>query len=203
MNLDQFVAIFPSCKEPEAWHHLFELRLSGFDVVSPNQVANFCAQVGHESMDLNVTSENLNYSAERLKQVFPKYFRGVDATPFHRNPQMIANWVYANRMGNGPPESNDGWNYRGSGIIQLTGRNNFASASKYLYDDEGVLLNSPHFVREDKETALLCALWFWHVHELELVDDPEEVSRIVNGGTNGLEDRVARFGRAWDVLTSD
>ena len=198
----QFSEIFPTCRAMDVWIDLLNLRLPDFGITSPNQVANFCAQVGHESMDLNVLEENLNYSGDRLKQVFPKYFRGVDVQMFHRKPMLIANWVYANRMGNGPPESGDGWAYRGSGVIQLTGRNNFAAASKYLYDNEDVLLSSPNFVREDPETALLCALWFWDKNNLASFDDPEEVSRIVNGGTNGLQDRLDRFERSYSVLTS-
>jgi putative chitinase len=199
MELEQFTQIFPNCKDPEGWVGLFD-HLDEYNITTPEQVAAFCSQVGHESMDLNVLQENLNYSADRLKVVFPKYFRNVDVKAYHRNPEKIANRVYANRMGNGPPESGDGWRYRGSGIIQLTGYNNFAAASKYLYSDELILLDRPEFVREDKEVAILCALWYWEQNRLSSVEDIREVSRIVNGGENGLEDRIERYERALEIL---
>ncbi len=202
MDIDQFSRIFPSCRDATEWVSHFD-RLVDFGITQPNQIANFCAQVGHESMDLNVMQENLNYSSDRLRAVFPKYFRSVDAKAFHRNPEKIANWVYANRMGNGPPESGDGWSYRGSGIIQLTGKDNFAEASDYLYSDSAVLLDRPELVREDKEIAILCALWFWAKHNLMDIDNPVEVSRIVNGGDNGLDDRISRYEKALGVLTSE
>ncbi len=199
MNLEQFKLIFPDCNYPEEWLERFDL-LPKFGVITPHQVAAFCSQVGHESHDLNIMSENMNYSADRLIQVFPKYFRGVDSRKYARKPEMIANRVYANRMGNGPESSGDGWKYRGSGIIQLTGKNNFMRASESLYGDRFVLLDRPELVRTDKETAMLCALWFWEENELEVMTDIVAISKRVNGGTIGLEDRIRRYDRALDIL---
>lgn len=199
MTNDQFLQIFPDCEEPDEWLPLFD-HLSEFSINTANQVAIFCAQVGHESMDLNVMSENLNYSVDGLHRVFGKYFRNRDPSLYARNPQKIANLVYANRMGNASEYTGDGWKYRGSGIIQLTGRDNFAAASDYLYSDPNVLLDNPDLVRENKEVAMLCALWYWDKRRLADVDDIEEASRIVNGGTNGLPDRIARYERALSIL---
>jgi putative chitinase len=100
LTIDQFTHIFPHNKNPEVWLEHFDL-LQGFDIMTPEQIAAFCSQIGHESLDMTVLVENLNYSAEALLRVFPKYFRNVDINQYARKPEKIANRVYANRMGNG------------------------------------------------------------------------------------------------------
>ena len=139
-------------------------------------------------------------SADRLKVVFPKYFRNRDANQFHRKPEAIANIVYANRMGNGSPESGDGWKYRGRGLIMITGRYNYSQCSEYLYSDSNILIDRPELLSEDKEVAILSALWFWQKHNLQDISSIRESTRIINGGQNGIEDRISRFERALDVL---
>lgn len=191
--------MFPNCKDPEGWIEWFSL-LSDFGINTDEQIAAFCATVGHESGDLNSTAENMNYSADRLMVVFPKYFRNVDVRSYHRNPEKIANLVYANRMGNGDVNSGDGWRYRGSGLIQLTGRNNFAASSEYLYSDETILLDDPDLVREDKEVSMLCSLWYWQENKLNQMSDFVRISRQVNGGDHGMQDRVNRYGRCLQAL---
>jgi putative chitinase len=197
---DQLQACMPNCRDIEEWTELLNIHLFEFGIVEPQTVAAFIAQVGHESMDLNVMEENLNYSGERLKVVFPKYFRNVDVNEYARQPEKIANRVYANRMGNGPEESGDGWRFRGSGPLQLTGYNNFKACSEYLYSDDGVLLRNPHHVRENKEVGLLTALWYWDVNGLRRISDFELLTRRINGGTHGLKDREDRYLTALGVF---
>ena len=200
MYYEQFKRILPKCKDPEGWYNAIGNHLEEFNIVTPEQIAMFLAQIGHESLDMNVLTENFNYSADRLKVVFPKYFRNRDANQFHRKPEAIANIVYANRMGNGSPESGDGWKYRGRGLIMITGRYNYSQCSEYLYSDSNILIDRPELLSEDKEVAILSALWFWQKHNLQDISSIRESTRIINGGQNGIEDRISRFERALDVL---
>ena len=201
MYYEQFKRILPKCKDPEGWYNAIGNHLEEFNIVTPEQIAMFLAQIGHESLDMNVLTENFNYSADRLKVVFPKYFRNRDANQFHRKPEAIANIVYANRMGNGSPESGDGWKYRGRGLIMITGRYNYSQCSEYLYSDSNILINRPELLSEDKEVAILSALWFWQKHNLQDISSIRESTRIINGGQNGIEDRISRFERALDILS--
>jgi putative chitinase len=201
MYYEQFKRILPKCKDPEGWYIAIGNHLEEFNIVTPEQIAMFLAQIGHESLDMNVLTENFNYSADRLKVVFPKYFRNRDANQFHRKPEAIANIVYANRMGNGSPESGDGWKYRGRGLIMITGRYNYSQCSEYLYSDSNILINRPELLSEDKEVAILSALWFWQKHNLQDISGIRESTRIINGGQNGIEDRISRFERALDILS--
>ena len=203
MKYEQFSKILPGCKDKIGWYDAFGDHLSEFNIHTPEQIAMFLAQIGHESMDMNVLVENFNYSASRLMVVFPKYFRNRDVNQYHRKPEAIANVVYADRMGNGSTATGDGWKYRGRGLIMITGRYNYAQCSKYLYDDERVLLDRPELLAEDKETAILSALWFWQKNKLETVSDIERATRIINGGLNGIDDRVKRFELAKRVLRNN
>lgn len=170
-----------------------------FDITTPLREAAFIAQVGHESNHLNAISENLNYSAEGLIRTFPRYFTSSQAAVYARNPEKIANRVYANRMGNGPEESGEGWRYRGAGLIQLTGKNNQHAAADYFgidYMGIGDWLRTP-------EGAARSAAWFWHVNGLNPPADAEdmrEITRVINGGFNGLDERLALYERAREVL---
>ena len=200
MDYEQFVRILPKCKDPEGWYNALGNHFEEFNIYTIDQIAMFLAQIGHESLDMNILVENFNYSADRLKVVFPKYFRNRDVNQFHRKPEQIANVVYADRMGNGPISSGDGWKFRGRGLIMITGKYNYAQCSEYLYGDENVLLDRPELLAEDKETALLSALWFWQKNNLENISDIERVTRIINGGLNGLDDRIKRFELAMTVF---
>lgn len=182
-------------------HHVSLLEAMGkADVLSPLRAAHFLAQVAHESAFFQTTEENLNYAAEGLLRVFPKHFPDVEtAMRYARRPEAIANKVYANRMGNGNEESEDGWRYRGMGLIQLTGRRNHDA---YWAQAEGsgagpeALAGPPH--------AALAAGWFWKANGINKAadaDDVEAVTKKVNGGAHGLEQRRTLTERAKKALT--
>jgi len=173
-------------KRAELWVDPINATLDRFKITEPNVVAAFLAQVGHESGQLYHTEENLNYSTNRLRSVFPKYFNIDQAEEYARQPQRIANRVYANRMGNGDEASGDGWRYRGKGLIQITGKENHRRCGNALDLD---LIAEPDLLIEPLNAAL-SAGWFWYSRGLSgIADDIRAVTRVVNGGSNGLEDR--------------
>ena len=168
---------------------LYEKYKTLFDkygINTPLRIAHFLTQISHES-GLKPISENLNYSSERLRQIFPKYFISKsDADRYARQPERIANRVYANRMGNGNEASGEGWKYRGRGFIQLTGKENYYRL--YLDTDLDVIKN-PDLLLEEPN-ALISALWFWNLRKLNALADKDDLVGIrkkVNGGTIGLE----------------
>lgn len=212
ITTEQLQKILPRCKDPEEWVNLFEPMFEKHSLITIEQKAMFIAQVGHESAQLNVTAENLNYSAKALGSLFSKYFPGdlkrnpqlqfiADANDYARNQEKIANRIYANRMGNGNEASGDGWKYRGGGLIQLTGRNNYQAFSKSFYDDENVLDNNPELVRTDKTLSLESAFWFWDTNSLSKYDDIKVVTKKINGGDNGLDERIHFYHIALEILT--
>ncbi len=166
----------------EKYKTLFEQ----YEINTPLRIAHFMTQLDHES-GLKPISENLNYSSERLRQIFPKYFISkADADRYFRQPERIANRVYANRMGNGNEASGEGWKYRGRGFIQLTGKENYYRL--YLDTDLDVIKN-PDLLLEEPN-ALISALWFWKTRKLNALADKDDLVGIrkrVNGGTIGLE----------------
>ena len=197
---EQFSDIFPRNKDPEGWASSLDYALFEFGLVEPQQIAMFLAQCGHESAEFTVLQENLNYRWEGLRKTFRKYFANDDiAKQYHRQPERIANRVYANRMENGSEESGDGWKYRGRGILQVTGKRNYRLCSKYLYDDESVLLNDPDILLETRD-SILSALWFWETNKLKSVTDIVRATRIINGGENGLDHRTELYNKALEVL---
>lgn len=157
------------------------------------EVAAFLGQGGHESSGFTKLEENLNYRAARLMEVWPNRFptRAI-ANEYAHNPEKLANFTYANRMGNGPPESGDGWRHRGFGIFGLTGKRNQSAFA----EDMGIPLDQvPAFIRT-KEGAAMSGGWFWKENNLDrLAATPgvEDESRAINGGVNGLSDRRLRF----------
>jgi putative chitinase len=160
----------------------------------------FLAQIGHESGDLKYTEENLNYSGERLLVVFPKYFGWVDVGLYARKPEKIANRVYANRMGNGPEASGDGYRYRGRGLIQLTGFNNYSEYAKSL----GIGVKETADYVSTPIGAVSSAGWFWKTRGLNAIADPGDIltsTKIINGGTNGLAERTALYNKALQIIT--
>jgi putative chitinase len=166
------------------------------------RLAHFLSQVAHESGNFRVLYENLNYSASGLLKVFPRYFNATTAVQFARKPQLIANRVYANRIGNGNEASGDGWNYRGRGYLQVTGRANYKAFSEYIGED---CEKHPDLVAT--KYPLDSAIWFFDRNKLwTLCDKGEEnvpiVSRRVNGGTNGLQDRLNKFRSFMKYLNS-
>ena len=166
-----------------------------FGVNTPLRLAHFLAQTGHESGGFKITTENLNYSAKGLANIFKKYFTPESAAEYQRKPEKIANIVYANRMGNGNQASGDGYKFRGRGFIQLTGKTNYQAFDKTVEDD---IEANPDLVAT--KYPLLSAAWFWSKNGLNTIADQgnttEVVTKItkkVNGGTIGLDDRIKHF----------
>lgn len=167
-----------------------------FGINTPLRLAHFLAQCSHESGDFKAVRENLNYSTEGLRKIFGKYFpTDAIAAQYARQPEKIANKVYANRMGNGNEASGDGYKYRGRGYIQLTGKENYASFDKVV--DEDIIAN-PDLVAT--KYPLMSAAFFFNKNGLwsicdkgDSIDVVTMVTKRVNGGTIGLEDRIKKF----------
>lgn len=198
------VEILEGNKEAEEWHDTLTEVLPYYDITTPERVAGFMAQCGHESRNFSVLSENLNYSASALNRIFPRYFErvGRSAQDYHRQPEKIANRIYGNRMGNGPEESGDGWTYRGGGLIQLTGKNNYTAFT----EDVGIRLDQgPDYVRT-KQGAIASACWFWDKNNINTYCDNNDIvgmTKRINGGTIGLEDRTKHWLHNLDILGGD
>lgn len=160
----------------------------------------FLSQIGHESASLNSIIENLNYSADGLLKTWPTRFRNLTAAqPYHRNPEKIANNVYADRMGNGTEQSGEGWKYRGRGLKQLTGKSNYQLLTKSLGTD---FVTRPELL-EQPEFAVKSAMWFWANNSCNNYADKADIeglTRKINGGTNGLTDRIRRYKQALIVF---
>lgn len=167
-----------------------------FQINTPLRLAHFLAQCAHESGNFKFTQENLNYSAEGLQKVFKKYFPNeILAKQYERKANTIANRVYANRMGNGDEASGDGSKYKGRGYIQLTGKTNYAAFDKVVEEN---ILENPDLVAT--KYPLLSAAWFWDSRKLNAIADKgasdavvTSITKLVNGGTHGLADRIAKF----------
>ena len=186
------------------WYEAMCEILPLWSVDTIERVAMFVAQCGHESAGFRVLSENLNYSAKALNTIFPKYFRraGRDANDYHRQPEKIANVIYANRMDNGDSDSGDGWRFRGGGILQLTGRYNYTQFGKAV---EMSPEQAVDYVRT-KKGALDSACWFWDTNNINKWCDAMDVvgaTKRINGGTIGLDDRKKHYLHAIDVLGGD
>jgi putative chitinase len=162
--------------------------------LTPVRAAHFFAQTAHETGGYQLFTENLNYSADGLNKIFPKYFKnaGRDAAGFARNPEKIANVVYASRMGNGDIASGDGWKYKGRGALQLTGKENYKLFSEYLKKPE--ILTQPDLVAT--EYSFESAMFFFDRNKLWTICDQGindasilALTKRINGGTHGLEDR--------------
>lgn len=164
-----------------------------FEITSVSRLSCFLAQVAHESGGFNAVKENLNYSAQGLTGTFHKYFPTVEAAhPYERNPEAIANRVYANRMGNGDEASGDGFKYRGRGLIQLTGHDNYAAFAA----DMGMTIDEAIEYLETYEGAAMSAAWFWWKNNLNDLADQEDMKTLtkrINGGSIGLEDRIHHY----------
>jgi len=173
-----------------------------FKINTPLRLAHFLAQCGHESNGFKAVSENLNYSANGLKSIFGKYFPGDLNESYARQPEKIASRVYASRMGNGDENTKDGWKFRGRGYIQLTGHNNYSLFNKFVDED---VLSNPDLV--SSKYALLSAAWFFDNNNLNNISDlgstedvVTKVTKRVNGGTIGLEDRIKHFNEYYNLI---
>lgn len=194
IDILKFKKVFPTCKDPEVFCNLLDNLLSAAGIDSKERVNMFLAQCGHESGGFSRFTEGLNYSAKGLRATFPKYFPDeATAIKYERQKEKIANRVYANRMGNGPESSGDGWKYRGFGLIQLTGKHNYTLFSK----DSGIdLVTDPEKYRADLSLIIKISIWFWNKNNLNKFSDAKDIlgaTKKINGGLNGLEDRKKHY----------
>jgi putative chitinase len=203
LTKDQLRKLLPKNPYIDQWHSALSQLLPDYNINTPQRIAAFVAQCAHESGNFMVLRENLNYRAATLRKIFPRYFpTDAMANEYASKPnrqEAIANLVYANRMGNGPPESGDGWRYAGKGLIQLTGKSNYTwfaaslqisveDASEYLLTFEG---------------AAQSACWFWETNNLNQWADKGDIvtlTKRINGGTIGLDDRIKHYEHALHVL---
>jgi putative chitinase len=197
----EFAQINPRAKDVDEWVFAINELLPAYGFTRGPRLWMFLAQCGHESAGFTIMQENLNYSKAGLLKIFRKYFDEETATRYARKPQMIANRVYANRMGNGPESSGDGWKYRGKGPIQITGSNNTKAFLQWFYADEWESID-PDCMLEPR-VGIAAACWFWIVNKLNPICDTENVqrvTRIINGGTHGLDDRINRYNTIKQLL---
>jgi len=204
ITAEQFAHLFPRAQDPASWAESMNNVFPTYDINTPHRVAAFLAQCGHESGGWTVFEENLNYSAQGLNSIFKKYFPTLEsAQPYARKPEMIANKIYANRMGNGAPETGDGYKYRGRGPIQLTGAANYKAFAQEMFDDWQNLYDNPDWVTSDRDFALMSAIWFWNKNKLNVQADAGDIklmTKKINGGYIGLEDRIKHYNEAIHLL---
>ena len=208
VTIKQLQSIMPKVPDPQGWARVLNAAMEEFEIRSALRKAAFLAQIAHESTELRRLVEGLNYSAAGLRRTWPSRFpTDALAREYERKPERIANFVYANRLGNRNEESGDGWRYRGRGVLQVTGRANYRSVGRMLkvaFDETPELL-------EDPTHAARSAGLFWWSHGLnELADtsgdqvhadeDFRLITTRINGGTNGLADRRRYWALAKQVL---
>ena len=173
-----------------------------FNITTPIRLAHFLSQCAHESGNFRATVENLNYSSDRLKQVFPKYFPNNLSESYAKKPEKIASRVYGNRMGNGDEQSGEGWKFRGRGLIQLTGKYNYERFSTFIGED---CVNNPDLV-STKYSLASAAFFFnsnglWSICDKGISEDViKALTKRINGGYNGLEDRINQFVKFYNIL---
>jgi len=171
-----------------------------YNINTTQRQASFIGQCQHESNNFRTLEENLHYSADGLMRTWPSRFPSRDvAEQYAQNPEKIANKVYAGRMGNGTEESGDGWKYHGRGVIQLTGKDNYVNFGTAVGMD---VANNPDYL-VDPHYAALSAGWFWNrkgLNELADVQDYTQMTKRINGGTLGLDDRIVKITKAKQIL---
>lgn len=212
VTLEALRAICPQCPEERARLFVGPLNdaLEAASIDTPARVAAFLAQAAHESAQLTRLEENLNYSAERLLALFSSRLNAFDTTALAHKPEAIANRLYGGRMGNGPEASGDGWRFRGRGIFQVTGRDNYRACSIAICGDADTLLVNPEFLA-DPDYACMAAAWFWGENRLNRLADAGDfdgISDTINrgrktaaaGDATGFADRVAFWKRAIGAL---
>jgi putative chitinase len=199
---EQLAKIIPGNQYVAEWHNALTTILPEYDIWTPERVAHFMAQTAHESGSYSALTENLNYRAETMRKVFPKYFpTAAIAESFVGHPDRLANKVYGNRMGNGDEASGDGYRFRGRGLIQLTGRENYTRFAESIE----MPVNDASEYLETFEGAVQGACWYWEDKNLNALADANDIIAItkkINGGTIGLEDRKARYANAIKVLSA-
>lgn len=217
MTPDSPLLVAAKVKDPGKWLEAVVEACTRFQINTPKRIAAFLAQTAHESGGYTMLEENLNYSADTMAVVWPNRFAemGPDKKPvkengknkpnkfalaLHRKPEMIANVVYSNRMGNGTIESGEGWLYKGRGLKQLTGKDNYTRCGKSLGID---LVERPELLLTPQYAAL-SAGWFWDSNRLGDFADRDDfvgMTKKINGGTIGLADREARYKAVLSVLS--
>ena len=200
LSREQLAQIIPGNPYLDHWHHALSLALPDYEINTPQRVAAFMAQCAHESGGFRALKENLNYKAASLRRVFPKYFPDDNIAAHYAGKQeMIANRVYGGRMGNGPEETGDGYRYCGRGLIQLTGKSNYQAFADSI---ETPVEEIPEFLATF-EGAVQSACWFWEANNLNQFADRGDIltmTKRINGGTIGLEDRIKHYNHALHVL---
>jgi len=185
----------------QEWYNALAAELPKYNITSVPRVAMFMAQCGHESGNFTALKENLNYQAHALTAIWPKRFPPDLAAQVAHNQEAIANIAYCDRMGNGSRESGDGWKFHGRGLIQLTGRSLYEAFAKEI----GRELDDVVAYCETPEGAVESACFFWEHHGLNAVSDAGDIvhaTKVINGGTLGIDDRTARYHHALQVLQS-
>jgi putative chitinase len=197
---EKLAAILGNNPYVDHWYEALCKILPDYDITSIPRVAAFLAQTAHESGGYRALKENLNYRAVTLRKVFPKYFPTDElANAYAQKPEMIANRVYGGRMGNGDEHSGDGFRYCGRGLIQLTGKDNY---TRFAESIETPVEELPEFLGTF-EGAIQSACWFWETNNLNQWADKNDMltlTKRINGGTIGLEDRIKHYQHACHVL---
>jgi putative chitinase len=200
LTKEQLKQLLPKNPYIDQWHKALSQLLPDYEINTPQRIAAFIAQCAHESGGFVFLTENLNYKAESLVKLFGKYFSDINtAKAYERKPEKIANRIYANRMGNGDEASGDGYKYRGRGLIQLTGKTNYTwfAASLEITPEEAAEYTQTF------EGAAQSACWFWETNKINAFADKGDIlgmTKKINGGTIGLEDRKKHYEHALHVL---
>ncbi len=203
LTLSQLQQLIPKNPYVKQWHNALSQLLPDYEINTPQRIAAFIAQCAHESGGFTALKENLNYKAVTLRKIFPKYFPDDQTAQHYANlpnkQEAIASKVYANRMGNGPEASGDGYRYCGRGLIQLTGKDNYSWFAASL----GITVEEASQYLETFEGAAQSACWFWETNGLNRWADTGDIltlTKRINGGTIGLEDRIKHYNHALHVL---
>ena len=203
LTKDQLKKLLPKNPYIDYWHTALSQLLPDYEIDSPRRIAAFIAQCAHESGNFMILQENLNYRPATLRKIFPKYFpTDALANEYCSRPnkqEAIANRVYANRMGNGDEASGDGFRYRGRGLIQLTGKDNYTFFAGSL----GISVEEAAEYTQTFEGAAQSACWFWETNKLNQWADKGDIvtlTKRINGGTIGLDDRIKHYEHALHIL---
>jgi len=196
---EQLSQLIPKNPYLDQWYEALSVLLPDYEINTPNRIAAFIAQCAHESASFTALHENLNYRSETLSKVWPKKFPASIAEQYAHKPESIANRAYASRMGNGDEASGDGWRYCGRGLIQLTGKDNYTAFA----DSIGITPEEVSDYVQTFEGAAQSACWFWESNNLNQYADSgdiETMTKRINGGTLGLEDRKKHYEHAKHIL---
>jgi putative chitinase len=203
LTREQLSQLLPKNPYLDDWFAALSKLLPQYQIDTPKRIAAFVAQCSHESAGFTALQENLNYSAGTLRRIFPRYFptdeMAQEYVSLPNKQEAIANLVYASRMGNGDPESGDGYRFRGRGLIQLTGRDNYTFFAGSL----SISVEEASTYLETFEGAAQSACWFWETNGLNQWADEGDIltlTKRINGGTIGLEDRIKHYEHAISIL---